>query len=343
MTIRQRAFTLIELLVVIAIIAILAAILFPVFAQAKNAAKKSKDLSNVKQMSLGISLYTQDTDDTYPTAYFHNAWDPANGGTRAGYKHWSFLVNPYIKNYDIFVSPGDKLNGHAPTCFASADNNSGKGFPGDQAANVCAAGDPRAVRVVGGFIVDEQAPRISYTVNSAIMPRLRNINDVNRGITVTSQTQVENVAGTILIAGLVDNTPCLASASITSVVRSASHRSTNGYSIDANNTRAYFGSAEDGSTGPTQVFALNNGRITTGGNQLFNLCLSTPRTDYPLIVYHSWNRWGGGDNYGMADGSAKYAKFSQTLRPDRYMWSPVVYTDRGIPVVDPISGQRVSN
>lgn len=62
----KRAFTLIELLVVIAIIAILAAILFPVFAQAKDAAKKSVGLSNVKQIGLGYALYTSDSDDTFP-------------------------------------------------------------------------------------------------------------------------------------------------------------------------------------------------------------------------------------------------------------------------------------
>ena len=62
----KRAFTLIELLVVIAIIAILAAILFPVFAQAKDAAKKSVGLSNVKQLGTGYALYLQDNDDVFP-------------------------------------------------------------------------------------------------------------------------------------------------------------------------------------------------------------------------------------------------------------------------------------
>src|ERR1041384_4257184 len=65
-TMKSRAFTLIELLVVIAIIAILAAILFPVFAQAKAAAKKTSALSNAKQTGLGIIMYTADYDDYYP-------------------------------------------------------------------------------------------------------------------------------------------------------------------------------------------------------------------------------------------------------------------------------------
>jgi len=66
----KRAFPLIELLVVIAIIAILAAILFPVFAQAKAAAKKTADLSNIKQIGTGIIMYAADNDDFYPRSIY---------------------------------------------------------------------------------------------------------------------------------------------------------------------------------------------------------------------------------------------------------------------------------
>ncbi len=91
----RKAFTLIELLVVIAIIAILAAILFPVFAQAKDAAKKSQGLSNVKQIGTGMHLYMGDYDDTTPTAYII-------GGQGVDiYQHFQ----PYVKNMDIFFSP----------------------------------------------------------------------------------------------------------------------------------------------------------------------------------------------------------------------------------------------
>jgi len=342
----KKAFTLIELLVVIAIIAILAAILFPVFAQAKAAAKKTQDLSNVKQVSLGLALYTTDHDDYYPSAYFHRAFNPALGGTTAGYEHWSGMVAPYVKNLQMYVSPGDSIQGHAPTCFTDFDNNSGAGIPAGQAPNRCTASRPDLVPgnfIRGGFVVDNQVPRISYTVNSAVIGRYRNIGDVNRGISITSQTALDNVAGTILIAGFVDNVSCLSSASITSLVRSASHRSTNAYSIDQANTRAYFGSQEDGPTRPAQIWALNFGQITSPSNRIFELCRTAPRTDYPLAVYHSVNRWNQGDNYGMADGSAKYQKFNATINPNRYMWGATVLTDGGAAVLDPITGLPVRN
>ncbi len=90
----RRAFTLIELLVVIAIIAILAAILFPVFAQAKAAAKKSADLSNVKQISLGVIMYSGDYDDQYPRAFYF----PTVLNDYGNAFSWREATQPYIKN-----------------------------------------------------------------------------------------------------------------------------------------------------------------------------------------------------------------------------------------------------
>ncbi len=89
---KLKGFTLIELLVVIAIIAILAAILFPVFAQAKEAAKKTVCISNQKQIGLGIMMYLGDFDDVYP----QSQW--GGGGTGQDQVSWSAMLYPYIKN-----------------------------------------------------------------------------------------------------------------------------------------------------------------------------------------------------------------------------------------------------
>lgn len=90
----RAGFTLIELLVVIAIIAILAAILFPVFAQAKIAAKKTTAISNAKQIGLGEMMYMGDYDDTY-VPYF-SGYDAANNTYTDPQKYWPDLISPYI-------------------------------------------------------------------------------------------------------------------------------------------------------------------------------------------------------------------------------------------------------
>lgn len=94
-SISNRAFTLIELLVVIAIIAILAAILFPVFAQAKTSAKRSVDLSNVKQISLGVIMYSGDNDDMMP---MYRMVDNGADWWTSRMHSWKDGTLPYIKN-----------------------------------------------------------------------------------------------------------------------------------------------------------------------------------------------------------------------------------------------------
>jgi prepilin-type N-terminal cleavage/methylation domain-containing protein/prepilin-type processing-associated H-X9-DG protein len=103
--IHRRGFTLIELLVVIAIIAILAAILFPVFAQAREKARGAACLSNVKQLGLALQMYAQDYDETLPnhaadTDKFLDPKAPAN---------WAKAVSPYAKNTQIFACPSAPL------------------------------------------------------------------------------------------------------------------------------------------------------------------------------------------------------------------------------------------
>jgi prepilin-type N-terminal cleavage/methylation domain-containing protein len=94
----RRAFTLIELLVVIAIIAILAAILFPVFAQAKEAAKKTKALAQMKQLGSSLFIYASDHDDFFVPS-------SQRDGTSATPTIWTQGLMPYVKNTEIFVAP----------------------------------------------------------------------------------------------------------------------------------------------------------------------------------------------------------------------------------------------
>jgi prepilin-type N-terminal cleavage/methylation domain-containing protein len=93
---RAAAFTLIELLVVIAIIAILAAILFPVFAQAREKARQASCLSNTRQMGLAVAMYVQDN-EAYPSASSPSSFRPRT--------RWADHIFPYVKNEGLFLCP----------------------------------------------------------------------------------------------------------------------------------------------------------------------------------------------------------------------------------------------
>lgn len=103
----RNGFTLIELLVVIAIIAILASILFPVFARARENARRSSCQSNAKQILLGLMQYTQDYDEKYMPMY---TYDPARTPTVA---YWAYVLQPYMKSTQVFNCPSasDELYG----------------------------------------------------------------------------------------------------------------------------------------------------------------------------------------------------------------------------------------
>jgi prepilin-type N-terminal cleavage/methylation domain-containing protein/prepilin-type processing-associated H-X9-DG protein len=104
---RRGGFTLIELLVVIAIIAILAAILFPVFAQAREKARQASCLSNCKQLGLAVQMYSQDYDENLPYTGVYGANHPL---FKQGYEwgFWVILLNPYIKSMNLWVCPSGK-------------------------------------------------------------------------------------------------------------------------------------------------------------------------------------------------------------------------------------------
>lgn len=104
--VNRKGFTLIELLVVIAIIAILAAILFPVFAQAKVAAKKVVTASNIKQILLSSKMYMADSDD-YFAPKLRIGFGPPNGGDPSNAMSFEKILYPYTKSWEMFTFPLD--------------------------------------------------------------------------------------------------------------------------------------------------------------------------------------------------------------------------------------------
>jgi len=196
----KSAFTLIELLVVIAIIAILAAILFPVFAQAKLSAKKAVDQSNFKQASLAIIMYEGDYDSTYPLSTFWNG----QGGTFGNSYVWSsaLCVQPYIKNLGIYDCPIDPNK--------STNNAAYYGLPADRQP---AFQSFQANAITPGYqmFVSAQYPQ-GVTAPQGLMPESLTFPPCKEGYqqagtggcasnVVTTDTQAPNPATIVLLAG----------------------------------------------------------------------------------------------------------------------------------------------
>lgn len=156
----RRAFTLIELLVVIAIIAILAAILFPVFAQARRKAGAAACLSNQKQIATGLLMYSQDYDEML----LMGMWGTSASGTLCS---WPAMIQPYIKNTQVFLCP-------------TAPRNAGVTAGTIAAANGCGIG--------AGFVV-------SYAYNYY----LGGNNNANGGVMTSSLPAMDRPADTVLI------------------------------------------------------------------------------------------------------------------------------------------------
>jgi prepilin-type N-terminal cleavage/methylation domain-containing protein/prepilin-type processing-associated H-X9-DG protein len=201
----RRAFTLIELLVVIAIIAILAAILFPVFAQAREKARQTSCLSNQKQLGLGVMMYAQDYDETYPMTA--NYGEPTVSRTL-----WSDQVAPYLKNRDIFKCPSATGAGY-PEGWA----NRGFSAIGMNAQLAYApTGSPDALEgfpsTLGMAAVDEPASfgLITETPNAAVGSAMGRYRGHNFDPCVASRRAAPNAVDVRLTAPLVGDVDLVA-------------------------------------------------------------------------------------------------------------------------------------
>jgi prepilin-type N-terminal cleavage/methylation domain-containing protein/prepilin-type processing-associated H-X9-DG protein len=302
----HRGFTLIELLVVIAIIAILAAILFPVFSRARENARRTSCLSNMKQLGLGIMQYTQDYDEKYPQAYFYK--NDNNGD--AGYVHWSGSVSPYLKSEQLFVCPSDRNGGMPPT------------NPYDETRSAAPNGR------------DWQAARVSYTANSALIPRKRRSADPANTVALAA---VDTPAEVIMVAEFNNHAGCINDTSNAGTggggFVNKSHRSMNGYMTTGG--AAWKGEAAADFAGPVAAVTMQRAQ------QGFNACTASGYGGGEVhIVYGDPEKHLGGNNYVFADGHAKWHKLEQTLNPNNFLWGKRVYSGGGLAVLD-ASGNQV--
>jgi prepilin-type N-terminal cleavage/methylation domain-containing protein len=289
---RDHAFTLIELLVVIAIIAILAAILFPVFAQAKTAAKKASDLSNVRQVALAQILYMQDYEGisamNRSCFLYREPSGPANmtpcvaGDIALG---WIDLTLPYVKNMQIFKSPGDPIPAVPLPATGSLCYHWER-----EAGGACTAKNGSLT----GYVFANRITNNVYTPLGGDFRSsyARNNNFANNGVYQASESQVEFPSATILIFPFVANTGAGA--------RGEEGNTGSVYNINRRNGIA---------PGYSASCVLNSVNSPDANRVSFvNGNASThPMWGQERLTWSS-ERFSGGSNYAMADSSARYAK-----------------------------------
>ncbi|MBC8018650.1 MAG: DUF1559 domain-containing protein [Verrucomicrobia bacterium] len=275
----RRGFTLIELLVVIAIIAILAAILFPVFAQAREKARQTSCLSNIKQITTGHLMYQQDWDETVPFNRECNlaaeVGAPACIEDRA-MRGWTDLVSPYVKGYGVFKCPSDPTD---PVPLPSGALNQ-QGQPATE-----------------GFIFGAQSKgwqqggewRCSYG---------RNNNFANNGTNTVALPEVQYPANTILIFEFAPNTG------------GGGQGAERGYSSTFTIVRSTAYTTTTPAGVPCQIYSAAN---TTNDQTNFYGILERlqPEQAARERAKLSSTRHSGGANYAFLDGHAKW------FRPER--------------------------
>ncbi len=284
----KKAFTLIELLVVIAIIAILAAILFPVFAQAKEAAKKTSCLSNDKNIGTALFIYAGDYDDSLCQTSWESGLTVQPFNPSGKYQiHWTYLMQPYIKSFDIFRCPSDSTP-------VKPKNPCPNGI-----------GDLGKVDGSGQMYCDWQAPAYSYIGNYNLLPAhdwsttvMTVFPEPATIITVTERRnsfQGGGASPVVIglhkgISGFNPSQPCPGSVQIAPQYAKIS--------------------------GPSYAF------WTADFAKQHLLADTNDKND---IVRLQWDRHTGGANYAYADGHAKYQKLEQILNPNAYQFGDKFY------------------
>jgi prepilin-type N-terminal cleavage/methylation domain-containing protein/prepilin-type processing-associated H-X9-DG protein len=323
---RKAGFTLIELLVVIAIIAILAAILFPVFARARENGRKTSCLSNMKQIGLGIAQYKEDFDGAYGQAYYYN--DGVSSSSL--YTQWTGVVQPYTKSEQIFVCPSNK--GLPPT------NSTRSG-----ACSKDEAGTVYTPQVSGD---DNQVPCSSYIANELVMPRMKltaHIADADNtgvyasagspaspsglGLKVVRDAEVETPAEVILLAEMNDRLNNLSGSSATGgSAQSKTHRPTS--AVKESGVSFY-----DSENGTGTLYAVTTAEAVDA--------INSPSSSKSRLGYTELDRHLGGSNYLFTDGHTKWYRLDQTLNPNAFLWGKKAYSVRTTPAILDASGNPV--
>ena len=300
---KRNGFTLIELLVVIAIIAILAAILFPVFAQAREKAKQTSCLSNMKQIGLSLIMYAEDYNQNLPSAYYYLNGANSDGG----YMHWSGMIMPYVKNEKIFVCPSNPFGGFAPTCYDPS---------------VTSAPDFQTPKNASQ---DIQAERMTYTPNELLMPRKKYATVMQSTVNLGT---LEAPAEEIIIGEYTFAVNRIQDTSGTGGDAIKSHRP-----FSAVTTAGGIFDGEDYGYGipfGTPIYAVTPEAARAQIQTLIDNPGTTARdqgSDH-IVYLEPWAH-NDGANYTFADGHVKWVKLEQALDPNHFMFGKRAYPCMG--------------
>jgi prepilin-type N-terminal cleavage/methylation domain-containing protein/prepilin-type processing-associated H-X9-DG protein len=323
----KTGFTLVELLVVISIIALLAAILMPALGRAREMARASACLSNMKNIGSALNIFVADNKGKFPSNYNY-----LNGeGSGGGYHHWTAMINPdqykdpvtsgkYPRFAEQYVCPSHAPGGWAPTNFTTGRIPSPP--PG------------QASQDASGTIDDQQAPRLSYVGNEAIMPRKKysgghdaNVPPGTSNLCLVSADEVVDGPHTILAGEFSSNPNCIWGSSIGGGAAYKSHRPTNGVKSDQ------AGEVFDGENYAlgTQIHKLTSLEANTAIAAV--LADKAAAATAHHISYLSPDTHLGYSNYLFVDGHAEKQLFNDTLDPSNYMWGRKMYSCIDKPVI----------